>query len=97
MDEYNKKALDNYVINSKIAQEYKQYGIETDQNVRWETGMGHHPKSKELMRHIIELDFCFMDDYFCWKSGGDGDNGEFLMYLMDMFFELQDAKNEKMG
>jgi len=97
MDEYTKKALANYVAKSKIVPEYEQYGIETDQNVRWESGTDHHPKSEELMRHIAELDFCFMGDYFCWKTGGDGDNGEFLMYLMDMFFELQDAKNEKMG
>lgn len=77
---------------SDILREYEEYGIETDQNVRWENGISHHSKSKELMKHISELDFFYMNDYFCWKMGGDGDNGEFLMYLMDMFFELQDAK-----
>lgn len=84
--------MQDRIARSKIAREYKKYGIETDQNVRWEQGISHHPKSIELMKHIAELDFCFMDDYFCWNMGGDGDNGEFLMYLMDMYFELQDAK-----
>jgi hypothetical protein len=32
-------------------------------------------------------------DYFCWKTGGDGDNGETLMYQMDAFFELFDLEN----
>jgi len=30
------------------------------------------------------------DDHFCWKSGGDGDNGEQLMYQLDVLFERQD-------
>jgi len=76
---------------TKILESYSN--INTDLNDRWENGTPHHPKSKELMRHILELDFEFNDDYFCWKMGGDGDNGEFLMYLMDMYFELQDKKN----
>ena len=78
---------------SDVLPDYEKYGIETDQNVRWEGGVDHHSKSKELMKHISDLDCFCMDDYFYWKTGGDGDNGEFLMYLMDMFFELQDAKN----
>lgn len=86
--------LKEYIAKSKIAAEYEEYGIETDVNVRWEEGRAHHSRSMELMNHIAELDFCFMDDHFCWKTGGDGDNGEALMYLMDMYFELQDAKNE---
>lgn len=84
--------LRDWIANSKIAAEYEQYNIETDHNARWQEGRPHHPKSKEIMEHIAELDVCFMSDYFCWKMGGDGDNGEFLMYLMDMYFELQDAK-----
>lgn len=65
-------------------------GIETDINKRWETGMPHHPESEKLMAAIATLDSIFMDDYFCWKMGGDGDNGEQLMYLMDIYFEARD-------
>jgi hypothetical protein len=29
-----------------------------------------------------------------WKTGGDGDNGEELMYHLDAFFEMLDKKGE---
>jgi hypothetical protein len=29
----------------------------------------------------------------CIKTGGDGDNGEHMMYLMDAFFEMLDKDN----
>jgi len=44
------------------------------------------------MEHIMALDFELTNDYFNWKVGGDGDNGETLMYLLDMFFEMKDKK-----
>jgi len=83
------KKIKNY-INSKqdIFATYKKYKIEGPET-RWENGINHHPKSLDLMKHISELDFV-NGDYFCFKMGGDGDNGESLMYLMDMYFELQD-------
>ena len=45
----------------------------------------HNPKSKEIYDFISKLDF-ENGDYFCFKSGGDGDNGEFLMDLLDCYF-----------
>jgi len=57
---------------------------------RWGEGVEHHPKSIRLIAFLIEHDFEDYCDYFCWKSGGDGDNGETLMYQMDAFFELMD-------
>lgn len=66
--------------------------IETNIDKRWEQGMEHHPKSIELYKVIEKLDWDYGNDYFCWKSGGDGDNGEHLMYLLDIHFEKQDAK-----
>ena len=59
---------------------------------RWEEGMPHHPMSERLMSFLEEHDFNDYDDYFCWKIGGDGDNGESLMYEMDAFFELLDIR-----
>ena len=72
-------------------------GVEYDINKRWENGTDHHPKSMVLFKHIADLDFALSGDYFCWKSGGDGDNGEMLMYLLDIHFEELDvkAKHEK--
>lgn len=59
---------------------------------RWEEGTDHHPMSQRLMKFLVEHDFRDYSDAFCWKTGGDGDNGESLMYEMDAFFELLDAQ-----
>lgn len=54
---------------------------------RWEDGIDHHPATVRLMKFVAEHDFKDYNDYFCWKTGY---NGETLMYEMDAFFELQD-------
>lgn len=61
--------------------------IETNITKRWEIGIEHHPKSEKLVRTIADLDTKYGEDYFCFKIGGDGDNGEHLMYLLDIYFE----------
>jgi hypothetical protein len=92
----NKPELEQYIKINKILQTYIKNGIEVGD--RWSKGIEHHPKSLKLMQHLIELDFAFNSDYFCFKMGGDGDSGEILMYLMDMFFELEDKEFwEKIG
>jgi hypothetical protein len=72
---------------------YNKYNINLDVNNRWESGIPHHPKSEDLMDHMMVLDMAYMDDHHCFKTGGDGDNGEILMYLFDLYFELQDKLN----
>lgn len=64
--------------------------VETNITKRWEQGIRHHPKSIEIFKAIEDNDYKYGGDYFCWKSGGDGDNGEHLMYLIDIYFEQQD-------
>ena len=59
---------------------------------RWEEGIEHHSMSVRLMEFLAEHDFNDYNDYFCWKTGGDGDNGESLMYEMDAFFEMLDGE-----
>ena len=66
-------------------------------NRRWEEGVPHDPRSEDLYRSIAELDSAIGDDYFCFKSGGDGDNGEHLMYLLDINFMLKDQKKGDPG
>ncbi|MDJ0986785.1 MAG: hypothetical protein QNJ26_14680 [Desulfobacterales bacterium] len=68
----------------------KVEGVEYDIEKRWENGIDHHPKSEALMEKIMNVDFVWNDDYFCWKRGGDGDNGESLMYLLDIIFDEED-------
>ena len=58
---------------------------------RWGTGIAHHPMSERLGKFLAEHDFHDYGDYFCWKVGGDGDNGETLMFEMDAFFEMLDG------
>lgn len=69
-------------------QKAKRLGL-TDLN-RWEEGIDHHPMSERIMAFLIEHDFSDYGDHFCWKKGGDGDNGETLMYQMDAFFEAME-------
>jgi hypothetical protein len=69
---------------------YEILGVDTDINKRWENGVDHHPRSEELMAHLKSIDFYICGDHFCWKTGGDGDNGESLMYEMDVYFEYKD-------
>jgi len=56
---------------------------------RWEEGVPHDTRSIAIYKSIEELDFEIGGDSFCFKSGGDGDNGEHLMYLLDIHFYLQ--------
>lgn len=78
----------------KLYDECIKYKIETDIGKRWEQGLVHHPKSIVMMNNVAACDWLYMDDFFCWKKGGDGDNGEQLMYLFDIIFELEEKKKE---
>jgi hypothetical protein len=46
------------------------------------------------MEFLQEHDAEDYDMAFDWKTGGDGDNGETLMYQMDAFFEMLDKAHE---
>lgn len=69
-----------------------ELGVETDINKRWEEGIDHHPESERLMKELMDVDWNLCGDYFCWKVGGDGDNGETLMYQLDIIFERRDKE-----
>lgn len=60
---------------------------------RFEEGIPHHPESIRLMAFLQQHDFIDYNDFFGWKIGGDGDNGEVLMWQMDAYFELVDLDN----
>jgi len=69
----------------------KKPRVPSNEPDRWGHGIEHHPRSEELVRFVAENDFENYDDYFQWEVGGDGDNGESLMYEMDSFFEQEEA------
>lgn len=54
---------------------------------RWSQGINHEPGTIELIKLIGEMDFHHFGDYFCIKTGGDGDNGESLAYILDALIE----------
>lgn len=49
------------------------------------------------MKAIADLDFHLNSDYFQWNTGGDGDNGEILMFLLDEYFQRRDEDNESLA
>ena len=61
---------------------------------RWSAGIDHREETYDLYRMIEDIDWIVFDDYFRLKSGGDGDNGEVLMYILDIIFDLQDNTPE---
>jgi hypothetical protein len=64
---------------------------------RWESGTPHDPRSVAIYKSVAALDFAEGSDSFCFKSGGDGDNGEHLMYLLDLHFEDEDSSKAHGG
>lgn len=61
---------------------------------RWEEGIPHDPRSVKMFQFLKDYDFQHADDYFCFKQGGDGDNGEHLMYLLDEYFANKDIADK---
>jgi hypothetical protein len=64
-------------------------GIELN---RWEKGIEHDSRSVKIAKTVGEIDFDVLEDSLCLSFGGDGDNGEALMYALDIYFELLDKK-----
>lgn len=65
--------------------------IEFDINKRWEQGVDHHMKSVEVVKAMADIDFNIGGDSLGITMGGDGDNGEAMMYALDIYFDCQDA------
>lgn len=57
---------------------------------RWEDGVPHDPRSQEIYEAVAHIDRAYGKDRFMFRKGGDGDNGEHLMYLLDLYFEYED-------
>ena len=53
---------------------------------RWEKGIPHNPKSEDLYKKIKKIDNDNGGELDL-RSGGDGDNGEHLMYIFDIIFD----------
>jgi hypothetical protein len=64
---------------------------------RWDHGIDHHPKSEALYRFISKHNFTDQDDSLDLSSGGDGDNGEELMYALDAYFDAEELMRLETG
>jgi hypothetical protein len=62
-------------------------GIELD---RWSKGIDHDRRSEKIGRALGTIDYEIFDDSMDLKFGGAGDNGETLMYALDIYFDLLD-------
>lgn len=60
---------------------------------RWERGIDHDPRSVEIAKALEDIDMEQGGDSLCWKFGGDGDNGEQLLYALDVYFERKDSQS----
>lgn len=65
--------------------------VNTDINQRWEEGTPQHPKAREIGEAIGRLDRKYGYDALCLSFGGDGDNGEHLIDMLSLYFELKEA------
>lgn len=82
-------------MNAKLTQHQRILDCYRDSELernRWDEGAEHHPKAVELMKHIMALDFELYGDSFHFKEGGDGDNGETLLYMLSTYFEMLDYR-----
>jgi len=61
---------------------------------RWEQGIDHDPRSEKIIRAMARLDWELCDGALDIEVGGDGDNGETMMYLLDCYFEEEDQKQK---
>jgi len=58
---------------------------------RWEAGTPHHPEAIRLLKAMAKLD---TEDEAGFKFGGDGDNGEILLYLLSEVLERDERVEE---
>ena len=83
--------LENQKVRVALVEDIIQKAIDANQPMtvteRWERGVDHHPESVRIMKLLMEADMKHGEDSFCWKVGGDGDNGESLMFMLDALFD----------
>jgi hypothetical protein len=62
---------------------------------RWEDGVGHDSRAEAIMSWLKKYDdrFCGGEHFEMLQTGGDGDQGEELLYLLDEYFAAVDSAN----
>ena len=70
--------------------------VETNINKRWEEGTPHHPHSERIVKVLREYDWKYGNGHLDIECGGDEDNGEHMMFLLDIYFERRDEQYKQM-
>jgi hypothetical protein len=65
--------------------------VERDVNKRWEQGTPHHPESIKIAEALRKIDWASTSPILDLEFGGDGDNGEALLFMLDIYFECRDS------
>jgi hypothetical protein len=73
----------------EVELDMQSLGIETDIEKLRESGEDHHHRSKSYGA-LIEILDQINGSPLGLKFGGDGDNGEYLLYILDMIMEHED-------
>lgn len=68
---------------------YDLSNIEIDIGKRWENGISHHPNSMKMIKFMDILND-INNSAADLSYGGDGDAGETLLFLMDVYFEAEE-------
>lgn len=50
---------------------------------------------EKMVRWIADYDFKYCGDSMCLELGGDGDNGEHLIYLLERYFEAKSCEDRE--
>ena len=84
------------IVKQPVLQSHKEMlarleksGIDYDLTAKWERGGERSEEAEKLAREIADLDWLLYGDALGLDFGGDGDNGEFLIDLINILFELR--------
>ena len=62
---------------------------------RWENGIPHDNRSIVLAKEIAKIDYEQGCEALDFRFGGDGDNGEYLLYILDVYFDNVDLETQR--
>lgn len=80
--------LKKFITENEIIGEYADRNIELDMELRIKNTISHHAKTIEFMKHLEAFDSA---DYV------DNQMPSTYLYVLDAFFELQDARGAQMA
>lgn len=80
-------------MKESVKEKYESLGVNTDVRDRAYKNLKHHPKTKQMLDALAEIDLYLTDSYFSWNNSKTRDT-EILMYELDVHFEYQDKVRE---